>query len=202
MHIIALVVFLFKLIAANYSPDYKEELSLYRRLADHEVVPNMFNITEGYTTEWLNVSYPGIDIQGSYVKLDWIKNEPLKVEWSRCKKDKYYTLMLADIDYVPYRFSNDKHWYAWFIGNIPGPICNITEGDLIFPYLIKGPEHGIDSHRYFYFVWEQYIYDEEFKNPKRFNPNTKRTYLEVNLWAEIFNMDGPVAANYFVLHYD
>lgn len=127
-----------------------------------------------------------------------VREQPA-IKWEG-KNNKYYTLLMVDLD-VPSR-SDPKsgELVHWLIGNILGSVG--SSGDVYIEYIGAGPPKDSGLHRYVFLLYEQEG-RMDFEEPK-VNATTVRPRFgfKARKFAEKYNLGNPVAGNFFQAEWD
>ncbi|XP_046750050.1 protein D3-like [Diprion similis] len=110
-----------------------------------------------------------------------------------------YTLAMTDPD-VPTRGYN-REFNHWLVGNIPED--SVEKGEVLAEYVGSGPPQGTGLHRYVFLVYRQnqgaITFDERRLSAR---DGKQRMRYSVRKFAEKYNLEGPIAGNFYRAQYD
>ncbi|XP_012266194.2 protein D2-like [Athalia rosae] len=111
-----------------------------------------------------------------------------------------YTLVMTDPD-VPNTRGYNREFQHWVVGNIPED--SVAKGEVLTAYVGSGPPKGSGLHRYIFLLYKQnqgaITFDERRLSSR---DGTKRRRFSVQKFAEKYDLEGPIAGNYFKAQYD
>ncbi|XP_030759703.1 protein D3-like [Sitophilus oryzae] len=162
-----------------------------------QVVPDVIDKVPGDTAK---VSFPsGVKAEmGNVLTPTQVKDAPT-VTWS-AEPEAFYTLCMTDPD-APSR-SNPKfrEWRHWLVGNIPG--SDVSKGEVLTGYVGAGPPKGSGLHRYVILVYKQNG-KVKFSEPKTSNTSSEsRPKFSIKKLAKKYNLEEPIAGNFFQAEWD
>lgn len=108
----------------------------------------------------ITIIYPKktVDLGQEFSPQD-VTTEP-QVQWE-ADPDKYYTLLMTDLDAPTRRCPFVAEVLHWMVGNIKG--CDLSTGEVLAEYRGAGPPRGTGLHRYIFVVFEHetsVVFDE------------------------------------------
>lgn len=109
-------------------------------------------------------------------------------------KDKYYTLIMTDLDAPSFKNPDRREWLQWVVGNIPGD--DVTEGMHLGEYFPPTPRKGSGFHRVVFLVYPQpkeLLFNEMVIKTK----DHDRANFSSRKFVTKYNMGDPVAGNFF-----
>ncbi|XP_066595666.1 protein D3-like [Prorops nasuta] len=110
-----------------------------------------------------------------------------------------YTLVLTDPD-APSKGYN-REFRHWIVGNIPEE--NVAKGEVLVEYVGPATPQGTGLHRYVFLLYKQnqgaITFDERRLGAR---DGQGRRRFSVKKFAEKYNLEGPIAGNYFKAQYD
>ncbi|CAH1641270.1 unnamed protein product [Spodoptera littoralis] len=139
--------------------------------------------------------------EGNILTPSEVRNPPIWVLWSYTTT-KYYTLMMIDPDAPTREAPTYRSWLHWLVVNIPG-IYIPSRGETLVEYVGAGPPNGTGLHRYVFLVYEQPGL-MEFKGAPVSSNRTSANRLSFSAadFAKKFNLEHPIAGDFFQAEYD
>ncbi|KAF2895555.1 hypothetical protein ILUMI_10619 [Ignelater luminosus] len=112
------------------------------------------------------------------------------------EENAYYTLAMVDPDAPSRKNPTKREWLHWLVVNIPKG--GIDKGETITQYVGSGPPKDSGLHRYVFLLYKQ-PGKIEFNEPNlaKSGPN-----FSIKKFAEKYNLDHPIAGNFFQAQYD
>lgn len=110
-----------------------------------------------------------------------------------------YTLVLTDPD-APTKGYN-REFRHWLVGNVPEE--DVSKGEVLAEYVGPATPKGTGKHRYVFLVYKQNqgsITFDERRLGTWDGPRRKR--FSIKKFAEKYNLEGPIAGNFFLAEYD
>ncbi|XP_055934686.1 protein D2-like [Argiope bruennichi] len=158
------------------------------------IVPNKLS---SVPAEAMKIEYDGVPVTCGNLLSRKVTHDPPTVVEYKADKSKLYTLIMFDPDVTTPQNPDVADFRHWLVENIPGD--DVKSGDMISPYFPTNPAPYSDAHRYTFVVYEQ-------PEGKKLNDNfpnkpNKRTHFDLNKFIEDRNLQGPIAGNFFYLHY-
>ncbi|KAF9414806.1 hypothetical protein HW555_007386 [Spodoptera exigua] len=139
--------------------------------------------------------------EGNVLTPSDVRNPPIWVLWNYTTSN-YYTLMMIDPDAPTRQDPTYRSWLHWLVVNIPG-IYIPNRGETLVEYVGAGPPEGTGLHRYVFLVYEQPGLMEFQGAPISTNRTTaNRVSFSAVDFAKKFNLDNPVAGDFFQAQYD
>ncbi|XP_050552662.1 protein D3-like [Spodoptera frugiperda] len=139
--------------------------------------------------------------EGNVLTPSEVRNPPIWVLWSYTTA-KYYTLMMIDPDAPTRQAPTYRSWLHWLVVNIPG-IYIPNRGDTLVEYVGAGPPNGTGLHRYVFLVYEQPGLMEFTGAPVSSNrTSANRVSFSAVDFAKKFNLEDPIAGDFFQAQYD
>ncbi|XP_057341940.1 protein D2-like [Microplitis mediator] len=109
-----------------------------------------------------------------------------------------YTLVLTDPD-IPVRGYN-REWQHWLVGNIPED--KVAKGEVLTEYVGPAPPLKTGKHRYVFLLYKQNQGAITFDERRIGNRDKRRNRFSIKKFADKYNLEGPIAGNYFIAQYD
>lgn len=114
-----------------------------------------------------------------------------QVSW-QADPNSLYTLIMTDPDVPSRRYPVNREFLHWLVVNIPGD--NVHGGQHVVEYFGSQPPPGTGYHRYTFAVFRQ-------RNTISVG-QVQRPLFSTKRFVRVHNLDGPVAANYFLAKND
>ncbi|XP_043267541.1 protein D2-like [Venturia canescens] len=108
-----------------------------------------------------------------------------------------YTLALTDPD-IPMK-GYYREWKHWLVGNIPED--KVGKGEVLAEYVGPAPPNGTGTHRYIFLLYKQNQGAITFTE-RRLSARDKARKFSITKFAQSYNLEGPIAANFFTAKYD
>nr|AFM90991.1 phosphatidylethanolamine-binding protein 2 [Callorhinchus milii] len=133
----------------------------------------------------MKVKYNGLEITtlGQTLKAGEIKNRPFTINWKGMKMNKFYTLLLVDLDAPSRAAPSQREWRHFMLYNMKGNVMD--SGIVQAPYIGSLPPAGSGFHRYVWPVYEQ---------------NGRLTVTERPLQLSFFGRGGFQSAKFRIQH--
>ncbi|CAG5075638.1 Similar to OV16: OV-16 antigen (Onchocerca volvulus) [Cotesia congregata] len=115
------------------------------------------------------------------------------------QKDEYYALVLLDADPFSEKCPFGGEFLMWLIVNIRDKVRN---GEEIVGYQCPFPLPGTGTHRYPILLYKQpkkISFDERSDSPFDID---SRLFFSVKSFAKKYNLDDPIAGNYFTVGFN
>ncbi|XP_044583154.1 protein D1-like [Cotesia glomerata] len=109
-----------------------------------------------------------------------------------------YTLVLTDPD-IPVRGYN-REWQHWLVGNIPED--KVAKGEVLTEYVGPAPPMKSGKHRYVFLLYKQNQGAITFDERRIGNRDKRRNRFSIRKFADKYNLEGPIAGNYFIAQFD
>ncbi|XP_034936951.1 protein D2-like [Chelonus insularis] len=109
-----------------------------------------------------------------------------------------YTLVLTDPD-APTRGYN-REFQHWLVGNIPED--KVAKGEVLTEYVGPAPPKGSGKHRYIFLLYKQNQGAITFDERRIGNRDKRRNRFSIKKFAQKYNLEGPIAGNFFRAEYD
>ncbi|XP_018796162.1 PREDICTED: protein D3-like isoform X1 [Bactrocera latifrons] len=188
-------VFWLLLIAANTSAN---EINDVKTIFEHlEVVPD---VVPSAPNRFLKVTYANdLEVKaGIELTPTQVKSQPL-VEWE-ADQDSFYTLIMSDPDAPSRHAPKFREFKHWLVGNIPNN--DISKGEILSAYVGSGPPKNSGLHRYVFLLYKQKG-KLEF-NEARIGNNSReeRPNFRAANFASKYDLDYPVAGNFYQAQWD
>ena len=103
--------------------------------------------------------------------------------------------IITDLDAPSRKNPKAAEWQHWIAGNIPGNEMDLA--DILTTYEIPTPPKGTGLHRYVFLVYKQpqeFVFDEPSVLGRA---NFNRLEFAIK-----YNLEGPIAAQFFVSQWD
>ncbi|XP_016943208.1 putative odorant-binding protein A5 [Drosophila suzukii] len=166
---------------------------LVTELKKHHVIPRLLACKP---TEVITVLYPcDIDIKpGVTIVINEVLHRPI----IRYKADpeKFYTLMMVDLDVPP---DNYSEWLIWMVGNIPG--CDVALGQTIAVYDNRRALEGENVHRIVFLAFQQYLELDFDEVLIRVDEDGRRSNFSCHKFARKYALGNPIAANFYLVEW-
>nr|XP_018901362.1 PREDICTED: protein D2-like isoform X2 [Bemisia tabaci] len=150
-----------------------------------------------YTYPHSNLEDARVVSFGNTLKPSHLYEYPKQIEWPGYS-EKYYSLMMVDVD-APSRLNpSQREKIHWLIVNIPGPKV-VYDKDILFNYIGPRPTQGTGFHRYVFLVYEQPRGKMTFIEPRLYTNllDVRRDNFSCSNFAKNYNFSRPVAVNFF-----
>ncbi|KAF7995061.1 hypothetical protein HCN44_004533 [Aphidius gifuensis] len=109
-----------------------------------------------------------------------------------------YTLVLTDPD-IPVKGYN-REWQHWLVGNIPED--KVDRGEVLTEYIGPAPPKNSGKHRYVFLLYKQNQGAITFTERRLGTHDKSRSRFSIKKFADKYNLEGPIAGNYFLAQYD
>lgn len=174
------------------------EGSLKRIMTDERISPDMIDVVP---TSRLEVKYPGgLEIRlGSEYTPTQVKDIPAELQ-CRTERNTLYTLIMVDLDSPSRDDPSNREELHWLVVNMPR--TEYTKGETFAEYLGATPAQGTGLHRYAMMVYRQAISIKVNRATVNNRTLTGRTGFRTRDFAREYNLQGPIAGNFFKTQYD
>ncbi|KAK0080055.1 hypothetical protein PV326_008352 [Microctonus aethiopoides] len=109
-----------------------------------------------------------------------------------------YTLVLTDPD-IPVRGYN-REFQHWLVGNIPED--KVPKGEILTEYVGPAPPMKTGKHRYVFLLYKQNQGAITFDERRIGIHDKRRNRFSIKRFAKKYDLEGPIAGNYFIAQYD
>lgn len=162
------------------------------------VVPD---VIDAVPPESLYIKYPsGVEAKdGIELTPTQVKDIPSVVSWSS-EQGVFHTLCMVDPDAPSKENATFREIQHWLVVNIPGN--SIESGKTLSEYIGSGPPQGTGLHRYVFLVYKQpglLETDEKFISNRT---AAGRRNFKIRDFARKYNLENPIAANFYQAQYD
>ncbi|VDP20919.1 unnamed protein product [Soboliphyme baturini] len=160
------------------------------KFTENGVVPDVVSTSPA---NLLEVKYAGdlvVDL-GNTLKPSQVKNEPVHIKWPT-ESGALYTVIFTDPDAPSRKNPTFREWRHWLIVNVPSS-GDISQGEVLTPYMGSMPPAGTGLHRYVFLVYKQpgKIHDDKYGR------RSDRAKWSAAKFAAEHNLGSPVAGNFF-----
>ncbi|XP_014259005.1 protein D3-like [Cimex lectularius] len=151
--------------------------------------------------DMLNIHYKSgaVVSMGNELTPTQVKNQP-DVGWKDADENSLYTLAMVDPDAPSREAPKMREWHHWLVVNIPG--ADVAQGETMSEYIGAAPPKGSGLHRYVFLLYKQ-LGKLKCSEPKLTNKSgEKRGKFSIAQFAKKYNLDGPIAGNFFEAKFD
>ncbi|XP_050298312.1 protein D3-like [Anthonomus grandis grandis] len=171
--------------------------NLLQNMEKEKVVPEVIDKAPSEVAEVVFPSGAKAEM-GKVLTPTLVKDQP-KVKWN-ADPNSLYTVCMTDPDAPSRSDPKFREWHHWLVGNVPGD--DISKGEALSEYVGAGPPKGSGLHRYVILVYKQkkkLTFDEP-RIPK--TSGDKRPKFAIRKFAKKYDLDGPIAGNFFQAEWD
>nr|XP_018905998.1 PREDICTED: protein D1-like isoform X1 [Bemisia tabaci] len=180
---------------------HKSPAEIKAALEKHRIIPDLLDIAppNAVQVEWSEGLYANF---GNVIDdLGGIRDEPFWIDWPGDNMEDRYCLFMLGLDEPSQSNHSLREWKNWIVVNIEGYNTTVVAGEHLAEYVRPYPIIGTGLHRYVFLVYKQkyrrYKLFREFQLPPK-RIDEKRGKFSVKKFAKKYNLDGPIAVNFFI----